>query len=443
MIVALQIISKVLATKDYSLIEDNLLTPEYFIGYENEAQFIIDHYNEFKVVPDEISFLDKFPKFDLQEVTDSDEYLIYKIREEEQFLRLKDALEESAKLLEEDSNKAAEYLLSRLGTDIQPQYRFSDEEIIESTQQRVKDSEYRNQNPTEWFIPTGFSEIDDDISGMQRGDELFVLFARTNMGKSWIAEAIATNCAELGYRAGYFSPEMSVQSIGYRFDTLHGNVPNTTVVLGRFDDNYTLEQYNEYAKTVEKMTGKLYVTKPKDFQRKVTVSKLRNWIKERKLDLLVVDGIKYLSDERYKRGDSVTISLTNISEDLMDLSSEMRIPIVVVVQANRGGVVDKNSLDTPELENIRDSDGIAQNASVVFAIRQLKDTIGDTYAIIENKKMRNGAVGKSYKYKWDINLGKFESVDDINMDNEEDNYTERKEPTASSEKRKREVEDEF
>jgi replicative DNA helicase len=362
---------------------------------------------------------------------------------------MRDVLQASADLLEEDSNKAVEYLMNKLGTELQPQYKFNDEEIVESTKQRVKDSEYRSQNPTEWFIPTGFSEIDSDINGMQRGEELIVLFARTNMGKSWIAEAMATYVTEQGYRVGYFSPEMSAQSIGYRFDTLHGNVPNSAVLLGRFDDDFTLEQYNEYADGVEKLTGKMYVTKPKDFQRKVTVSKLRNWIQNRKLDLLIVDGIKYLTDERKERGDSVTTSLTNISEDLMELSIELRLPIVVVVQANRGGVVEKNSLDTPDLENIRDSDGIAQNASIVFALRQLKDTAGDTFMIIENKKMRNGAVGKSYKYKWDINRGIFDSVlnIDVPQDEETNNYskytTERKEPTTGNKRRKRDVEEEF
>ena len=39
--VSLQILSKVLATKDISIIEDNLLTDEYFVGYEKELEFII------------------------------------------------------------------------------------------------------------------------------------------------------------------------------------------------------------------------------------------------------------------------------------------------------------------------------------------------------------------------------------------------------------------
>ena len=61
--------------------------------------------------------------------------------------------------------------------------------------------------------------------------------------------------------------------------------------------------------------------------------------------------------KRYKKGDNKTISLINISEDLMALSIELGIPILVVVQSTRGGVKNADSEGTPELENIRDSDG--------------------------------------------------------------------------------------
>ena len=331
--------------------------------------------------------------------------------------------------------------------ELQPQYQLHDEEIISDVDNRVTNSEFINQNQAEWFIPTGFDAIDKDINGFQRGEEFVVFFARTNQGKSWVLETICVHIAEMGYKVGYFSPEMSAKDIGYRFDTLHGNISNNVIRLGRFSDEYTLDDYAEYADKLKQLTGKFYVSKPKDFARKVTISKLRNWVKSRKLDVLAIDGITYLSDERYKRGDNKTISLTNISEDLMGLSEELRIPILVVVQANRGGIVEKNSLDTPELENIRDSDGIAQNASIVYAVRQVKDEDGQTFLLIDNKKMRAGEVGKSYKYKWNIDKGEFEYVIDIDMPEDEEEKPkqkrESKEPTVGKRRKRTEEEDEY
>ena len=75
--VALQILSKILSTKDLSIIENNLLTSDYFVGYEDEFNFLLDHTKHYGSVPDKVTFLAKFPEIDLVEVTESDR--IYKI----------------------------------------------------------------------------------------------------------------------------------------------------------------------------------------------------------------------------------------------------------------------------------------------------------------------------------------------------------------------------
>ena len=55
------------------------------------------------------------------------------------------------------------------------------------------------------------------------------------------------------------------------------------------------------------------------------------------------------------------------------------------------------------LESIRDSDGIAQNATKVFSLRQHNNKMK-----IKIVKCRMGSVGQTFCYDWDINYGKFE-----------------------------------
>ena len=121
------------------------------------------------------------------------------------------------------------------------------------------------------------------------------------------------------------------------------------------------------------------------------------------LDIVGIDGLTYMSDERHKRGDNKTIMLTNISEDLITLSNELKVPVLVAVQSNRGGVIQGEEMGTPEIENIRDSDGIAQNATKVISIRQNQDKID-----LAVKKHRDGKVGDTFSYYWDANVGSFE-----------------------------------
>lgn len=441
----LQVITRIIDGKDYSFIEDNHLTSEMFDAYSDVFDFIVEHYNKYKVIPDDTTVQQKFPDIEFVEVNESDEYLIDSLRSESVTLKLQHIFNHANHIADKDGSIATlEYLKDAIA-HVEFEGNIASTNIIQSFNDRLQHTTDVTLNVSANFIPTGFKELDDDINGFQRHDELVVLFARTNQGKSWVAEKIATFMVEIGYRVGYFSPEMSELDLGYRFDTLHGHISNNAMRLGRFGDNFTIEDYKVYGETLKDINGHLLVTRPKTFNRKVTVSRLRQWIKSDKLDALFIDGITYLTDERFKRGDSKTISLTNISEDLMELSAEMKLPIIVVVQANRSGVVDKDSLDTPELENIRDSDGIAQNASIVYAIRQVKTKGGDTFLIFDNKKMRGGEVGKSYKYKWQINTGEFELADDedIKLDVQQPER-EKKDPTSGRKsKRERPVEDDY
>ena len=409
---SLQIISKVLDTGDNSIVENNLLTKEYFVGYEEEFDFIQNHIKSYGVVPDKATFLSKFVNIELVDVSEPDEYLVNSIREEYLYYRSVPVVQKIAELLKTDANAAAEYMLTAI-KDLQPNYKLGGVDIIADAQERLEQFKSRKENQDKWFFTTGFEELDDIIHGISREDELFVIFARTNQGKSWILEKMCTHVWQLGFNVGYISPEMSATSVGFRFDTLYQNYSNKGLMWGRGDIDE--EQYEDYIKELSENQHKFIVSTPADFDRKITVSKLRNWIKQYQLDLLAVDGITYLTDERYKKGDSKTITLTNISEDLMQLSGEMKIPILVVVQANRSGVVQDES-GTPDLESIRDSDGISHNASKVIALRQAKDNVLE----IGIKKQRFGSVGGKLKYTWDIDTATFVYIAD---DSEESAYT--------------------
>ena len=398
--VSLQIISKILATKDSSILEDNLLTRDFFVGYENEYDFLVQHEKDYGDVPDKATFLSKFPDVELVEVTESDKYLVDTIREEYLYYKSVPVVQKIAELLKTDSNAAAEYMIHAV-KELQPTYRLGGTDIISQAEERYKQFKDRKENQDEWFFTTGFEELDDLIHGIQREEELFVIFARTNQGKSWVLEKICTHIWEIGFNVGYISPEMGANSVGYRFDTLHQNFSNRGLMWGK--DDIDEEEYLKYINTLKTTKNQFVVATPVDFDRKITITKLRNWVKENKLDILAIDGIKYLSDERYKRGDNLTTSLTNISEDLMALSIELHVPVLVVVQSNRSGVVAEDEDETPDLESIRDSDGISHNASKVLSLRQTKDGV----LKMGIKKSRFGSVGGKLNYQWDIDTGEF------------------------------------
>lgn len=397
--ITLQILNKVIQTGDIQLITKNALTEEYFVGYEPEFNFIMNHFNKYGKVPDKATFLDKFNDFNLIEVTETDKYLLDTLYEEHLYYKSVEVVQKVAELLKTNANDAVEYLHSQL-PNLKIATSSEGTDIIKQADERYQTYLEKMNAKNPWYITTGFEELDDILNGWAKGEELVVLFARTGQGKSWVLAKTLTHAWQIGNRVGYISPEMSPTKIGYRFDTLLKNFSNRNLVWGREEPDY-----EKYIKELKNKENPFIVATPLDFQKKVTVTKLKHFIQSNKLDILGIDGITYLTDERYKKGDNKTISLTNISEDLMALSIELGIPILVVVQSNRGGVKDADSEGTPELENIRDSDGIAQNATKVIALRQTG--AGLEFGI---KKHRDGINGGKLIYYWDIDKGQFNYI---------------------------------
>ena len=393
--VSLQILNKIISTKDISIITDNNLTIDYFLEYEDEYSFIKEHFDNYKNVPDTETFINKFPDFELLEVNESDRYLVDAIREEYLYSKSVPVIKKAAELLKSDSNEASRYLQSEL-VNLTPNYITPYVDIIHSNS-RVEMFEDKSNNKDKWFIPTGFEELDDIIYGWQCGEEFVVIFARTGIGKSWVLVKTVQHAWEIGKNVGYVSPEMSADKIGYRFDTLNNHFSNMALVRGD-KSKVSIDEYRQYNEKLAEHNNRILVSTPMDFNKQVTVGKLRTFVQANNLDMLAIDGITYMTDERYKRGDNKTTSLTNISEDLMELSCELKIPILVVVQSNRGGT----EKDTPDLEDIRDSDGIAHNATKVISLNQKEEAL-----VMKIKKNRDGKVGDKLTYLWDIDLGEF------------------------------------
>lgn len=415
-----QTINKILHSKSLDLYWDNDLTVEHFGSNADEMQFILDHYEQYGNVPDIPTFLDKFSEFIVDNVSESDDYLISKLDEEYQYSQLVPIIQKAANIIQTDSIAACDYLKTALD-EMNQRGGVCGVDIIANAQKRYDLYKKKHGSSDPWMLETGFKEIDAAIGGLAPGEEYAVIFARTNQGKSWVLCAMATHSWKCGYNVGYISPEMGDDLIGYRFDTLLAHFSNYALYTGSDVDGY--EEHIKNLSGTNK--NKFIVATPAHFNRRITVSKLRRFVRQNKLDILCIDGIKYLSDERYKRGDNTTTSLTNISEDLMSLSCELGIPIVAVVQANREGV--SESGDAPALETIRDSDGIAQNASKVFSISQK-----DSKLNIKIVKCRTGKVGLKFCYDWDIDTGKLtyttEGTESPQVANRQKQQVENKQP---------------
>ena len=394
--VQLQILNKILLSKDFSIIRNNDITVEFFDPpYDTYFNFINNHYLKYGNVPDKETFISKFSEFQLVEVTESDNALVDILFEEHLYNKMEAVINIVANKATENSNDAVEYLKAQLPS-LNVRTHRSYTNIIKQADERLKEVEDKQNSEKSWFIPTGFPELDNVVNGWSRGEEYVVIFARTGQGKSWVLVKAATHAWEIGYNVGYISPEMSPNRIGYRFDTNYSHFSNSELLTGRVD----IQQYKDYITSLKQKENNFAVATPADFDKRITVSKLRNFVKDNNLDMLCIDGITYMTDERATNRDNKSTTLTNISEDLMLLSVELKIPILVVVQSNREGAKSDEERGTPDLENIRDSDGISHNATKVISLRQVGPGLE-----MGIKKNRDGSTNVRLVYTWDIDTG--------------------------------------
>lgn len=397
--VQLQVLNKILQSKDFSIVTQNNLDRRYFRQYSEEFEFIQRHYERYHSVPDIETFLAKFPDFEVFQVGETERYLLETIQEERLYDDMVPVVNQIAEYMKDDANAAVEYLKAQIPRLTATRTIFG-ENLVLSAEKRLQEIKDKKSRKSRDVILSGMEELDKVLGGWEPGEELVTLVGRTNQGKTWLGLKWAAEAWLQGKRVGVYSGEMSAMKIGYRLDTFLTGISNRQLNRGWVDD---LPEYEDYVQKMKERENPFIVLTPRDLGGRASVSNLRAFIEEYHLDILVIDGYLLMQDE--KRGIDRTTRLEHILQDLWDLSLDEGIPIIGLAQANRGGVRRGEESGTPDLEDIYGADAIGQYSSRVISMRQ-------TGAGLELgiKKNRDGRVGDRLVYFWDIDKGDFKYI---------------------------------
>ena len=406
----LQVLNKVLQTKDFSLIELNNLTEDFFFNYKAEFNYIKNHYEKYQSVPDKLTFISVFPEFDIIEVTEPDNYLIEQLYKDYNSSFIASRFNQIKKLIEEDkTDEAMAYLVNSVdnlhqGSAIQSHDLLSDTSRYDRYLERVA-------NHDKYYIRTGFPELDNIIGGLDRENENMVIAARTGIGKTWTLLIMAAAAVQQGLRVGIYSGEMSVDKVGYRIDTIIGGINNNIITRGI--DTSVQMQYKNYLENLKKGIyskdgrGALKVLTPNDIAGPATVAALRAFVDKEHLEILFIDQYSLLEDTSHTQSSHERVA--NISKAVKNLQVMKRIPIVSVAQMNRT----KNDDGEKDTSQIGLSDRIGQDATCVIMLDrereyldEQKTQVKDDKLIMDITKSRDGGTGKLV-YKANFNTGKF------------------------------------
>ena len=406
----LQVLNKVLQTKDFSLIELNNLTEDFFFNYRAEFNYIKNHYEKYQTVPDKLTFINIFPEFDIIEVTEPDNYLIEQLYKDYNSSFIASRFNQIKKLIEEDkTDEAVAYLVKSVdnlhqGSAIQSHDLLNDTSRYDRYLERVT-------NHDKYYIRTGFPELDNIIGGLDRENENMVIAARTGIGKTWTLLIMAAAAVQQGLRVGIYSGEMSVDKVGYRIDTIIGGINNNVITRGI--DTSVQMQYKDYLENLKKGMyskdgrGALKILTPNDIAGPATVAALRAFVDKEHLEILFIDQYSLLEDTSHAQTGHERVA--NISKAVKNLQVMKRIPIVSVAQMNRT----KNDDGEKDTTQIGLSDRIGQDATCVIMLDREREYLDDKKTQVKDDKLimditksRDGGTGKLV-YKANFNTGKF------------------------------------
>jgi replicative DNA helicase len=210
-------------------------------------------------------------------------------------------------------------------------------------------------------VPTGFADLDEMTRGLQGGD-LIIVAARPSMGKTSLVLNIAQHVAvQPDLVVGFFSLEMSKESLFLRLLTSEAQVDGHRMMSGAIGGS----DYGRISHALETLSAmKLHIDDTANIGVLEMRAKARRLQSEHGLNLLIVDYIQLMSARG--RFENRTLELASISRSMKGLAKELNIPIVVLSQLSRAP--ESRADHRPQLSDLRESGALEQDADVVVLI---------------------------------------------------------------------------
>lgn len=299
----------------------------------------------------------------------------------------------------QDSDKI-QNVINQLQDDLQ---RISDgqqahNEVVTMTDvlKEVMDDVFDNKPQN--VLKTGITKLDRFTGGF-RDDELIVLAGRTAMGKTAFSLSIMDNMLKQGKNIVYFSLEMSRGAMVRRMLSAVGHINSLLWKLTDDQDKLMLSEKDIYDLTNAAGVLASYPGKAFWEDRAHTVEDIRAKVRRLKrtegLDGVIVDYISLITPTYPHQ--NVNEQLTHSIRTLKMIAKEMKIPVIVLAQINRG--VEGRQDKRPLLSDLKDSGNIEQEADMALLLyRDAYYNPPETPAKLEEieiivAKNRNGSVG--------------------------------------------------
>ncbi len=239
-------------------------------------------------------------------------------------------------------------------------------------------------------LPTGFVDLDERTSGLQKGD-LIIVAARPAMGKTSFCLNVAQSAsARTGETVGIFSLEMAKEQLVLRMLCSDARVDAHRLRTGNLQEKDWTRLAKAYA---DLSASKIFIDDSASLTPLEMRAKCRRLKAEHGLGLVVVDYLQLCSAPG--RSENRQQEIAAVSRSLKGLAKELSVPVMALSQLSRAP--EARTEKRPQLSDLRESGALEQDADVVMFIfreeeyKPTEENRGVAEIIIG--KQRNGPTG--------------------------------------------------
>ncbi len=251
---------------------------------------------------------------------------------------------------------------------------------------------------------TGFDDIDEMTSGLQRG-EMLIVAARPSMGKTALALNLMEGVALAGQGVAMFSLEMGRQQLVQRLLCAKAGVDGQRLRRGTLH----AEDTRRLVAACDALNdSKIFIDDTPGLSLLQLRSKGRRMKEKFGIGCIFIDYLQLMSSG--SRAESRQIEVSEISRGIKAMARELDLPVVCLSQLNRAA--EQREGHRPRMSDLRESGSIEQDADVVLMLHREEyyhhgdpewsemnpDKVGIAELIFA--KQRNGPTGV-VKLVWD------------------------------------------
>lgn len=288
--------------------------------------------------------------------------------------------------------------LARVRADIESREpdRFGD--LVDDFDGLLKEMEKRHEQgiavSTESFVTTGFSSIDAKLIGFGKG-QLVILSGQSGGGKTALALNCAARAVLADQRVGFFSGEMSRESLARRVLSSAAKVNHHVLRKGLMGDGDWPRAVNARAGFKR---GRFAINDTITTVEEVVAMAVRSHMVE-PFDVIFVDYLQRLVPRLGPRDNREQV-VAQSAVDLKNLARRLQVPVVVLSQLNSDGA-------------LRESKAIFHEADVVIEVLRpgMNDQDADQHeASVKINKQRDGESGVSVPLIWQGQYVRFDEI---------------------------------